>query len=1049
MPPAATKVAKAAAPEATPAVSQSQSTAKARTPTELLCAVAVGAIAFWAPAEDTGFLLRMMTAAIALGALVFAMIGLEMVLDYKKKSEAPKANPFEVVVRRVDVPTAPPGGVFAAACKMDELLQGFPVDIKSRVKTTEYGFEILSGAQKLKVRVLAGTAIGWEHGSTQWLAKRDEWIQAVQAAPRCEEVRKVEWMGIAAMAAAQSGSSDDGDPFEVGAVVKIDGLAAKPQLNGKHGVITKGINDTGRVGVRPEGQKDSLSLATAKLEPLPSFDRLGVSIPCLRAFMSALEPMLSGQTVHDAIDSVIRPLTMSPKCSVAQALKRQKAADEAGKPYAAPATVFFVYTDDALVSDLLAIIERYAASQPKVEDVYVCIDMLCTNQHAPPTSSLPMLWWQSSFRHGLKAIGSACLALHPWDEPPPLKRSWCLWQLHSALQLELPLAIETTAPEAERLAKKLVADMDAPMKLLDTRRDGWRSQAEAPTDAQRASVERAIDKASSSSSSSSSSGGGGGDLPGWEEFGRKLADVLHKWLLERAKKVLEDLPAEERGTSTLVDRVAKLLQDFGDLEAAEPLCREQVESRAKALGEHHSDTLDACNNLALLLHQLGKLEEAEPFSKRKLAGCRATLGDRHPDTITAIDTTSQLLSDLGKLEDALPLKRESLAEKRRTLGDRHPDTLLSVNNLAVLLNDLGRQVGDLKMLREAEPLKREALAGCREVLGNRHPHTLASVANLADLLMQLAPADPRAINEAEPLARESLAGTREVLGNGHPETLKSVGMLATMLVEQAHMHKPKSDERKAKFVEAEPLFREAIHGFTRGLGPYHPTPLSYSHELSRLLLDMGKKEESAKMCRETVKGCRASLGDSHPETLIAITSLGAVLRAQNQLEEAATLAREVRNGWMQLEGDAKVPRNTLTASNILAELLHSLGRNDEAEPLCRDVLNGFLRAVGPAHPFTLSSAENLSNVLRALAKHEEADKVLKQFGMKTPVGGAIMEEGDEEEEEDDEDGGKAHGAPQQPTGNGKANQANGGGGRPRGGESPTRAVMIDDCEDVD
>ena len=85
------------------------------------------------------------------------------------------------------------------------------------------------------------------------------------------------------------------------------------------------------------------------------------------------------------------------------------------------------------------------------------------------------------------------------------------------------------------------------MKLLDTRRDGWRSQAEAPTDAQRASVERAIDKASSSSSSSSSSGGGSGDLPGWEEFGRKLADVLHKWLLERAKKVLEDLPAEERG----------------------------------------------------------------------------------------------------------------------------------------------------------------------------------------------------------------------------------------------------------------------------------------------------------------------------------------------------------------------------------------------------------------------------------------------------------------------------------------------------------------------
>jgi hypothetical protein len=259
--------------------------AKGRTPTELLCAVAVGAIAFWAPAEDTGFVLRTITAAMALGALLFAMIGLEMLLDYQKKKNEPKANPFEVVVKSIKVPTAPPGGVFAAACKMDELLQGFPVDIKSRVKSTEFGFQILSGSEKLKVTVEAGTAIGWEHGSTQWLAKRDEWIQAVQAAPRCEEVKKIEWMGIAAMEEASegAGSSEPADgAYEASSVVKIDGLASKPELNGKLGVVTtKGVNDAGRVGVRPEGQKDSLLLKTSMLKPLPAFERLGVSVNAL------------------------------------------------------------------------------------------------------------------------------------------------------------------------------------------------------------------------------------------------------------------------------------------------------------------------------------------------------------------------------------------------------------------------------------------------------------------------------------------------------------------------------------------------------------------------------------------------------------------------------------------------------------------------------------------------------------------------------------------------------------------------------------------------
>ena len=54
--------------EATP--DGEQRSAKGRTPTELLCAVAVGAIAFWAPAEDTGFVLRTVTAAMALGAWI-------------------------------------------------------------------------------------------------------------------------------------------------------------------------------------------------------------------------------------------------------------------------------------------------------------------------------------------------------------------------------------------------------------------------------------------------------------------------------------------------------------------------------------------------------------------------------------------------------------------------------------------------------------------------------------------------------------------------------------------------------------------------------------------------------------------------------------------------------------------------------------------------------------------------------------------------------------------------------------------------------------------
>ena len=253
--------------------------------------------------------------------------------------------------------------------------------------------------------------------------------------------------------------------------------------------------------------------------------------------------------------------------------------------------------------------------------------------------------------------------------------------------------------------------------------------------------------------------------------------------------------------------------------------------------------------------------------------------------------------------------------------------------------------------------------------------------------MQLGPGEPRALKEAELLARESLGGCREVFGNHHPETLKSVGMLAALLAEQGHQIKPGSSGRDAKFKEALPLYEEAVAGFSKGLGQYHPTPLSYAHEHSRLLLDMGHVKEAEKAEREIVKGVRASLGDSHPETLMSLTHLGAILRQANRLDEALTYAQEVVTGWRHLERDAKVPRNTLTATNILAELLHSMKRYTEAEPYCREVLNGFLRAVGPQHPFTYSAAENLSKVLRGLGKKDEADEVHKKFGMSTPLDG--------------------------------------------------------------
>ena len=47
-------------------------------------------------------------------------------------------------------------------------LHSYDCSINSRVTTKEDGFQVTTGSEKLRVKVAAGTAIGWEAGSPMW-----------------------------------------------------------------------------------------------------------------------------------------------------------------------------------------------------------------------------------------------------------------------------------------------------------------------------------------------------------------------------------------------------------------------------------------------------------------------------------------------------------------------------------------------------------------------------------------------------------------------------------------------------------------------------------------------------------------------------------------------------------------------------------------------------------------------------------------------------------------------------------------------------------------
>ena len=72
--------------------------------------------------------------------------------------------------------------------------------------------------------------------------------------------------------------------------------------------------------------------------------------------------------------------------------------------------------------------EQHAKEHP---GAYFWFDLYINNQHG--TESVPQEWWSTTFKQSIKSIGSVLLVMSPWNNPTPLTRAWCLWEIMCAL----------------------------------------------------------------------------------------------------------------------------------------------------------------------------------------------------------------------------------------------------------------------------------------------------------------------------------------------------------------------------------------------------------------------------------------------------------------------------------------------------------------------------------------------------------------------------------------------------------------------------------------
>ena len=217
--------------------------------------------------------------------------------------------------------------------------------------------------------------------------------------------------------------------------------------------------------------------------------------------------------------------------------------------------------------------EDYDSRQPTPTVFW--FDIFSNNQHKAPNREFS--WWQTVFRDNIGKLKRTLLVLE-WDDPKPLSRAWCLWEMVSTVDTGSEFHVLMSPRNHKTFADTLVKDFQS-IVLKTCNVDLKSAQAFNPSD--RDNIFKAVEATA-----------------GFEEVNKVVIGIMKEWMAESGKEALLRLTEEERAVSVLQNNLAMLEQGQGNMNEAELLFREGLEAHRRIMGDTHRDTLGSINNLA-------------------------------------------------------------------------------------------------------------------------------------------------------------------------------------------------------------------------------------------------------------------------------------------------------------------------------------------------------------------------------------------------------------------------------------------------------------------
>jgi serine/threonine-protein kinase len=407
---------------------------------------------------------------------------------------------------------------------------------------------------------------------------------------------------------------------------------------------------------------------------------------------------------------------------------------------------------------------------------------------------------------------------------------------------------------------------------------------------------------------------------------------------EGAARILRDFGDEPASQAMMLSELARVYENLGLLERAEPLARRALALR-ETLDAAGLETARSLGQLARLHAALGRREEAVAGYRRALA-LQAASGEPE-DTVLARHQAALAweIRATGDHEEAARLFDAALTTQRRILGDTAPELARTLLGLAAAHHDAGR-------FDEAEAVFTRALERYDSAAARPDPVVATAMLNVG-MIRRLR----QQYAAAGPLLESALAMRSALYDADHPDVVDALGERASLLIEIG------------RYGEAERLLRDGLARAARTVGPSHPTAIAMSDALGDALVGLGRHTEAVARFDTTLAAKRQRHGGDHPAIAYTLLHAGEAALLGGDLPRAATYFDEARAMATRTAGDRSVYR--ALALHGLARIALARGEVDEAERTlapARALADSLLR---PDHRYTLALRRTAAAVLFA------------------------------------------------------------------------------------